>query len=158
MPSPIPARLSPAAAARTVWAIFALGLGIAVLMVIRSQVGGDQLNLLARGWLLAARGQFIPFGNPMSTGGKAPGGIARPRLARVPPGRRAGDRLPDPSLLPAAGGGFRVARAAALLPRALAGRDPRRSRGRALPDPVGDRGDDASHHRDGGQERVSGPR
>jgi hypothetical protein len=44
-------------------------------MVIRSQVGGDQLNLLARGWLLAARGQFIPYGNPMSTGGKAPGGV-----------------------------------------------------------------------------------
>ncbi len=44
-------------------------------MVIRSQVGGDQLNLLARGWLLAARGQFIPYGNPLSTGGKAPGGV-----------------------------------------------------------------------------------
>lgn len=44
-------------------------------MVIRSQVGGDQLNLLARGWMLAARGELIPYGNPMSTGGKAPGGI-----------------------------------------------------------------------------------
>jgi hypothetical protein len=75
MRSTTPTRLSPAAAARAVWLLFALGLGIAVLMVIRSQVGGDQLNLLARGWLLAARGQFIPYGNPMSTGGKAPGGI-----------------------------------------------------------------------------------
>src|SRR5258706_12953621 len=75
MPSPTPSRLSPEAAARTVWALFALGLGIAVLMVIRSQVGGDQLNLLARGWLLAARGLFIPYGNPLSTGGKAPSGI-----------------------------------------------------------------------------------
>jgi hypothetical protein len=44
-------------------------------MLVRSQVGGDQLNLLARGWLLAAKGRFIPYGNPMSTGGKSPGGI-----------------------------------------------------------------------------------
>jgi hypothetical protein len=44
-------------------------------MVGRSQVGGDQLNLLARGWLLAARGRMVWFGNPMSTGGKAPGGV-----------------------------------------------------------------------------------
>ena len=69
-------------------------------MVIRSQVGGDQLNLLARGWLLAARGQFIPYGNPLSTGGKAPGGItsllvglplsvsiARPSHQRIRQGR-----------------------------------------------------------------------
>jgi len=44
-------------------------------MVARSQVGGDQLNLLARGWLLATRRQMVWFGNPLSTGGKAPGGI-----------------------------------------------------------------------------------
>jgi hypothetical protein len=44
-------------------------------MLARSQVGGDQLNLLARGWLLAAEGKWISYGNPMSTGGKAPGGI-----------------------------------------------------------------------------------
>ncbi|HEX9945463.1 MAG TPA: hypothetical protein VGG03_25910 [Thermoanaerobaculia bacterium] len=44
-------------------------------MLVRSQVGGDQLNLLARGWLLAAEGKWISYGNPMSTGGKAPGGI-----------------------------------------------------------------------------------
>src|SRR5260370_19999271 len=44
-------------------------------MVARSQVGGDQLNLLARGWLLATRGQMVWFGNPLSTGGRAPGGI-----------------------------------------------------------------------------------
>ncbi|HEX4962162.1 MAG TPA: hypothetical protein VF173_15105 [Thermoanaerobaculia bacterium] len=75
MPSPTPSRLSPEAAVRAVWALFALGLAIAVLMLIRSQVGGDQLNLLARGWLLAAKGIFIPYGNPLSTGGKAPGGI-----------------------------------------------------------------------------------
>jgi len=68
-------RLSPAAAARAVWALFAVGLLIAVLMLARSQVGGDQLNLLARGWLLADEGRWISYGNPMSTGGKAPGGI-----------------------------------------------------------------------------------
>lgn len=60
---------------RTVWLLFALGLAISVAMVVRSQVAGDQLNLLARGWLLAEEGRFIPYGNPMSTGGKAPGGV-----------------------------------------------------------------------------------
>lgn len=62
-------------ATRAVAAIFLLGLAISALMVARSQVGGDQLNLLARGWLLAEEGRFISYGNPMSTGGKAPGGI-----------------------------------------------------------------------------------
>ncbi|HKI02854.1 MAG TPA: hypothetical protein VKK31_12840 [Thermoanaerobaculia bacterium] len=75
MNAPPPLRLSPAAAARAVWALFAVGLAIAVLMLARSQVGGDQLNLLARGWLLADEGRWISYGNPMSTGGKAPGGI-----------------------------------------------------------------------------------
>lgn len=41
----------------------------------RGQVAGDQLNLLARGYLLAEHGEWISYGNPMSTGGKAPGGI-----------------------------------------------------------------------------------
>jgi hypothetical protein len=68
-------RLSPAAASRLVWALFAAGLLIALAMLARGQVGGDQLNLLARGWLLAAKGRWISYGNPMSTGGKAPGGI-----------------------------------------------------------------------------------
>jgi hypothetical protein len=58
-----------------VWACFAAGLALSLAMVARSQVGGDQLNLLARGWMLAAEGRWISFGNPMSTGGKAPGGI-----------------------------------------------------------------------------------
>ncbi len=44
-------------------------------MVARSQVGGDQLNLLARGWLLAVRSRMVWFGNPLSTGGNAPGGV-----------------------------------------------------------------------------------
>ena len=68
-------RLSDREAARIVWILFVAGLLIAILMLIRSQVGGDQLNLLARGWLLAAEGKWISYGNPMSTGGKAPGGI-----------------------------------------------------------------------------------
>lgn len=75
MHSPISSRFSPANAARTVWILFAVGLAIAILLLVRSQSGGDQLNLLARGWLLAAEGKWISYGNPMSTGGKAPGGI-----------------------------------------------------------------------------------
>ncbi|MEO8197876.1 MAG: hypothetical protein ABI689_14260 [Thermoanaerobaculia bacterium] len=54
------------------WALV-LGLAISALMVTRSQVGGDQLNLLARGWLLEARGVLIPYGNPLSSGGDGPG-------------------------------------------------------------------------------------
>lgn len=67
--------LSDRAASRLTWAFFALGLALSLWMVARSQVGGDQLNLLARGWLLADEGRWISYGNPMSTGGKAPGGI-----------------------------------------------------------------------------------
>jgi hypothetical protein len=67
--------LSRRAAEWWIWIAFAAGLGLAALMVARSQVGGDQLNLLARGWLLATRRQMVWFGNPLSTGGKAPGGI-----------------------------------------------------------------------------------
>lgn len=70
-----PARRTPETAARAVWGLFALGLLIALGLLVRSQVAGDQLNLLARGWLLEAKGVWISYGNPMSTGGKAPGGI-----------------------------------------------------------------------------------
>ncbi len=52
-----------------------MGLVLTGWMVFRGQVGGDQLNLLARGWLLAAEGRFVPHGNPLSSGGNAPGGI-----------------------------------------------------------------------------------
>ena len=38
-----------------------------------AKLGGDQLNLLARGWLLFARGELVPFGNPLSIGGFGPG-------------------------------------------------------------------------------------
>ena len=41
----------------------------------RSQVAGDQLNMLARGWLLIAEGDWIPFGQPTSAGGVQPGGF-----------------------------------------------------------------------------------
>ncbi|HVR09408.1 MAG TPA: hypothetical protein VMW75_15270 [Thermoanaerobaculia bacterium] len=67
--------LSQRTAERLIWTAFAAGLVLAAVMVARSQVGGDQLNLLARGWLLAARRQMVWFGNPLSTGGKAPGGV-----------------------------------------------------------------------------------
>lgn len=50
-----------------------LGLVLSALMVVRAQAGGDQLNLLSRGWLLVERGQLIPYGNPLSSGGDGPG-------------------------------------------------------------------------------------
>ena len=56
-------------------AVFVLGLALSLLLALRSQVGGDQLNLLARGWLLLARGEWLPYGNPSSSGGAVPGGI-----------------------------------------------------------------------------------
>ncbi|HEV8241617.1 MAG TPA: hypothetical protein VGS57_19800 [Thermoanaerobaculia bacterium] len=56
-------------------AVFALGLALSLLLALRSQVGGDQLNLLARGWLLLARGEWLPYGNPSSSGGAVPGGV-----------------------------------------------------------------------------------
>jgi hypothetical protein len=62
-------------AVRLVWASFALGLVLSAILVARSQVAGDQLNLLARGWLLLSEGRWISYGNPMSTGGKTPGGL-----------------------------------------------------------------------------------
>lgn len=63
------------AAARIVGVLFGIGLAISAVLLIRGLPAGDQLNLLARGWLLAEKGTFISYGNPMSTGGKAPGGI-----------------------------------------------------------------------------------
>lgn len=54
-------------------ACFLAGLALSLGMLAQSQVGGDQLNLLARGWLLVAEGRLVPHGNPMSTGGNEPG-------------------------------------------------------------------------------------
>lgn len=44
-----------------------------LLMAWRAQSGGDQLNLLSRGWMWAERGVFVPYGNPLSSGGNDPG-------------------------------------------------------------------------------------
>lgn len=74
-PAMPPAFLTSRASSRLVWAAFGLGLVLSSVMVVRGQLGGDQLNLLARGWLLAAHGEWISYGNPMSTGGNTPGGI-----------------------------------------------------------------------------------
>jgi hypothetical protein len=52
-----------------------VGLALSLLLALRSQPGGDQLNLLARGWLLLARGEWVPYGNPASSGGAVPGGV-----------------------------------------------------------------------------------
>jgi hypothetical protein len=68
-------RLSRRTAERLIWIGFTAGLLLAALLVARSQVGGDQLNLLARGWLLVARRRMVWSGNPLSTGGNAPGGV-----------------------------------------------------------------------------------
>ncbi len=62
-------------ATRIVVGLFLVGLAVAAILLFRALPAGDQLNLLARGWLLADQGIFISYGNPMSTGGKAPGGI-----------------------------------------------------------------------------------
>lgn len=51
------------------------GLAISAAMIPLAQAGGDQLNLLARGWLLAARGELVPFGNPLSSGAKGIGAL-----------------------------------------------------------------------------------
>ena len=56
-------------------ALFLAGAAISLLMVLRTQVGGDQLDLLARGWRLAARGDLVPHGNPLSNGGNEPGAV-----------------------------------------------------------------------------------
>lgn len=56
-------------------ALVAAGLLLSAWMALRAQVGGDQLNLLARGWLWAARGELVPYGNPLSSGGNGPGAL-----------------------------------------------------------------------------------
>lgn len=56
-------------------ALVTAGLLLSAWMALRAQVGGDQLNLLARGWLWAARGELVPYGNPLSSGGNGPGAL-----------------------------------------------------------------------------------
>ena len=55
------------------WAFVLAALAVSATMVVRSRPSGDQLELLARGWLLAERGELVPWGNPLSSGGLAPG-------------------------------------------------------------------------------------
>ena len=55
--------------------LFLFGLAISLLMVVRTQVGGDALCMLTRGWLLAEKGIWVPFGNWTSAGGYVPGGL-----------------------------------------------------------------------------------
>lgn len=56
--------------------LFLVGLAIGLVMVARGQVSGDQLNLLARGWLLVDQGIVVPYGLPTSAGGKSPGSLS----------------------------------------------------------------------------------
>jgi hypothetical protein len=56
-------------------AVLATGLALSLLMVWRSQTAGDQLYLLARGWMLVSEGWIVPFGSPMSGGGCEPGSL-----------------------------------------------------------------------------------
>ncbi len=58
-----------------VWVLFAVGLAVSLLMVVRSQVGGDQLDMLARGWLFT-HGDWVQFGATTSANGKTPGGLS----------------------------------------------------------------------------------
>lgn len=58
------------------------GLVLSLLLAARSQVGGDQLNMLARGWLFT-KGEWSQIGMTTSANGKAPGG-ALALLAGVP--------------------------------------------------------------------------
>lgn len=56
-------------------AALALGLAVPFALLPLARPGGDQLNLLARGWLLAEHGVVVERGNPLSSGGHAPGAL-----------------------------------------------------------------------------------
>jgi len=56
-------------------ALFILGMGIGLLMVRNSQVGGDQSLMLDLGWRLYHDGVWLPYGMPTSAGGRSPGGL-----------------------------------------------------------------------------------
>ena len=55
---------------------FVLGLSIGLLMVVNSQITGDQAQLLNLGWQLAHRHVWIPHGMITSAGGFSPGGFS----------------------------------------------------------------------------------
>ena len=60
----------------TWWCIlFAAGIVLSVIMVMRVGIGYDAADLLARGWLLAEKGVWVPLGNPVTGGGYVPGGL-----------------------------------------------------------------------------------
>ncbi|MGE5234269.1 MAG: hypothetical protein ACM3OB_09175 [Acidobacteriota bacterium] len=73
-PPPARARLA-ARVGRFELLTFLLAGLVSAWMVAHAQVGGDQLDLLARGWRLAARGSLVPYGNPLSNGGKEIGAL-----------------------------------------------------------------------------------
>ena len=55
--------------------LFALGSSIGLLMVINSQLSGDQVPMLGLGWELARHHVWVPHGMLTSAGGYSPGGI-----------------------------------------------------------------------------------
>lgn len=57
------------------WSLVGVGALVGLFMVFRSQVAGDQINMLLRGWLLAVQGEWVPFGLHTSAGGLAPGSL-----------------------------------------------------------------------------------
>ena len=66
-----------------VWLVLILIVGTAVsgLMISRSQVDGDHLDMLARGWLLASKGEWVSIGMRTSAGGFAPGPLTSALVA-----------------------------------------------------------------------------
>jgi hypothetical protein len=70
-------------AARLRWAALLVGAALTIAFVPLAKVGGDQLNLLARGWLLAERRELVPYGNPLSIGGNGPGPVTSWPVPRV---------------------------------------------------------------------------
>ncbi len=56
-------------------ALVVIGIAISALMVTRSQVAGDQLSFLSRGWQLAKEGEIVPYGVMTSSGGMNPGAV-----------------------------------------------------------------------------------
>lgn len=57
------------------WSLFGVGIAVSLVMVWRSQLQGDQLNMLIRGWTLAFAGEWLHVGMPTSAGGLSPGGL-----------------------------------------------------------------------------------
>ena len=60
---------------RLYWTVFLLGLGIGLVMVLNSQIGGDQHIMLTLGWVLTHDHTWLQYGMPTSAGGRSPGGF-----------------------------------------------------------------------------------